>query len=475
MNRWAGSRQAPAILGTNTGKEDGVAENKITTSALGRFVKLSGLVGRVGASVVGDQVLDLARSGPSKQVKKTENLVRNAMRIVETLGELKGAAMKVGQMLSLHEGMMPPEVAEVLRGLQKEAPRVPAEVMEYEIRGALDAYDEIFEELDLEAFAAASIGQVHLGRLRDGRKVAVKIQYPLIDEIVKADLKNLKNLVRAALALITDIEFEPVWTELRDRLLEELDYTHEAENIGRMAELHRHVPEIVIPNVVREATTRNILTMEYVGGISPTEACSDQYPESLKDSWGVVIAEFVLRGLLEHRVLHADPNLANFAFLEDGRMVVYDFGCIKEVPEAIAASYAELLVGVAEGRRHEVPEILKGMGMLMGNGEAMPIDAIGPYVDLLADVLRASPPYTFGENEEVYRRMFELGFRNMQYSKDMVFPEDAIFINRTLGGHFGNLARLDATGPWRDLIFRYAGKIKKISLINNLHGGRSIE
>ena len=100
--------------------------------------------------------------------------------------------MKVGQMLSLHEGMLPPEVAEVLRGLQKEAPRVPAEVMEFEIRGSLENYDELFEELDFEAFAAASIGQVHLGRLRDGREVAVKIQYPLIDEIVKADLKNLK-------------------------------------------------------------------------------------------------------------------------------------------------------------------------------------------------------------------------------------------------------------------------------------------
>ena len=143
--------------------------------------------------------------------------------------------------------MLPPEVAEVLRGLQKEAPRVPAEVMEYEIRGSLENFDELFEELDFEAFAAASIGQVHRGRLRDGREVAVKIQYPLIDEIVKADLKNLKTLLRALLGLITDLDFEPVWSELRDRLLEELDYTHEAENIRRMAELHVDVPEIVIP------------------------------------------------------------------------------------------------------------------------------------------------------------------------------------------------------------------------------------
>ncbi len=241
-----------------------MADNELISSALGRFLKLGGLAGRVGVSVVGSQVLELARSGPSRQLQRTENLVRNAARIVETLGELKGAAMKLGQMLSLHEGMMPPEVAEVLRGLQRSAPKVPAEVMELEIRGALENYEELFAELDLEAFAAASIGQVHRGRLRDGREVAVKIQYPLIEEIVTADLKNLKTLVRTLLALISDIDFEPIWRELRDRLMEELDYRHEAANIRRMAELHRGVPEIVIPGVVDEATTRTVLTLEYV-------------------------------------------------------------------------------------------------------------------------------------------------------------------------------------------------------------------
>jgi len=433
-----------------------MADDEMITSAVRRFVKLGGLAGRVGASVVGNQVLDVARSGPAKQVKKTENLVRNAMRIAETLGEMKGAAMKVGQMLSLHEGMLPPEVAEVLRGLQKEAPRVPAEVMEYEVRGSLENFDELFEELDFEAFAAASIGQVHRGRLRDGREVAVKIQYPLIDEIVKADLKNLKALLRALLGLITDLDFEPIWTELRDRLLEELDYNHEASNIRRMAELHADVPEIVIPTVIEKATTRNVLTMEYVGGITPTDACSDRFDNAVRNRWGEVLAEFLLRGLMEHRFLHADPNLANFAFLEDGGVVVYDFGCVKDVPESLADGYAELLVAAAEERGDEVPEILREIGMHMTGGEAMPSEAIDPYVEMFGEILRADPPYTFGDNEDLYRRLFQLGFANMEYSRDMVFPEDAIFIDRALGGHFGNLSRLRATGPWRELVFRYA-------------------
>jgi predicted unusual protein kinase regulating ubiquinone biosynthesis (AarF/ABC1/UbiB family) len=433
-----------------------MANEEMISSAVRRFVKLGGLAGRVGASVVGNQVLDVARSGPAKQIKKSENLVRNAMRIAETLGEMKGAVMKVGQMLSLHEGMLPPEVAEILRGLQKEAPRVPAEVMEYEIRGSLEDYDDLFEELDFEAFAAASIGQVHRGRLRDGREVAVKIQYPLIDEIVKADLKNLKTLLRALLGLITDLDFEPIWTELRDRLLEELDYTNEASNIRRMAELHADIPEIIIPSVVEEATTRNVLTMEFVGGITPTEACSDRFSEETRNRWGVVLAEFLMRGLTEHRFLHADPNLANFAFREDGGVVVYDFGCVKKVPQDLAEGYGDLLVAAAEGGSEQVSKVMRLMGMHMKGGEPLPPDAIDPYVEIFRDVLRADPPYTFGDDEELYSRLFDLGFSNIEYSKDMVFPEDAIFIHRSLGGHFGNLARLRATGPWRDLVFRYA-------------------
>jgi predicted unusual protein kinase regulating ubiquinone biosynthesis (AarF/ABC1/UbiB family) len=433
-----------------------VADDEMITSAVRRFVKLGGLAGRVGSSVVGNQVLDVARSGPAKQIKKTENLVRNAVRIAETLGEMKGAAMKVGQMLSLHEGMLPPEVAEVLRGLQKEAPRVPAEVMELEIRGSLENYDELFKELDFEAFAAASIGQVHTGRLRDGREVAVKIQYPLIDHIVKADLKNLKTLLRALLGLITDLDFEPIWTELRDRLLEELDYTHEAANIRRMADLHADIPEITIPTVVDEATTRNVLTMEFIDGISPTEACSDEYDEAARNRWGEVLAEFLMRGLMEHRFLHADPNLANFAFREDGGIVVYDFGCVKEVPESLALGYGEMLVAAAEGRGEQMPGILLNMGVHLKNGESLPADVIDPYVEMFADILRADRPYTFGDNQDLYRRLFELGFANLEYSKDIVFPEDAIFIDRALGGHFGNLSRLRATGPWRDLVLRYA-------------------
>ncbi len=429
---------------------------KPTSSALGRFVKLGGLAGRVGASVLGNQVLDLARSGPTKQIRKTENLVRNATRIAETLGELKGAAMKVGQMLSLHEGILPPEVAAVLRSLQKEAPKVPAEVMEYEIRGSLDNFDDLFEALDFEAFAAASIGQVHLGRLRDGRQVAVKIQYPLIEQIVKADLDNLKRVIQTAIRLVFEADVDVIWEEVRDRLLEELDYTHEARNMHRMAALHAEIPEIVIPAVVDEATTRNILTMELVDGETADAACSGRHNQQLRDRWGVVLVEFVLRGLLEHRLLHADPNLANFAFLEDGRVVVYDFGCVKEIPPSLAAGYADLLIAVTHQRNGDVPKILKRIGVSTTDGSQLSREITDPYAEMFGPIARIDPPYSFGEDDGLYRQLMEHGMNNWSKATDIQFPQDAIFVNRTLGGHFGNLSKLRAAGPWRTLILRYA-------------------
>ena len=427
-----------------------------TTSSVGRFLRLGGLMGRVGTSVLTERAIDVVRSPPSKQLRRTENLVKNATRIAETLGEMKGAAMKVGQMLSLHEGMLPPEVAAVLQVLQKEAPKVPSEVMRYEIEGALGGkIDELFAEFEDEAFAAASIGQVHRAKLPDGTPVAVKIQYPLIDEIVKADLKNLKRLLQGLFGLVFDLDFEPIWAELRDRLLEEIDYVHEAENMHALAELHAEVDDIVIPSVIDELSTKNVLTMRFVDGIPPADATSERYSQELKNSWGRVLLEFQLRGLLEHRMLHADPNLANFAFLDDGRVVVYDFGCIKRIPLEIARGYAALLRAALEDRADDVPELLRSMGVYKKGEVALSSAVLDPYVELVVDILRRDPPYVFGEDEQLYERILELGATNWHHSKDIQFPEDVIFIDRSLSGHFGNLIRLRAAGPWRELVDRY--------------------
>ena len=446
-----------------------MSQENLITSAFGRFVKVGGLVGRVGVSVLGEQAVGLLRDGPTKRLKKAENTVRNAVRIANTLGEMKGAAMKVGQMLSLHEGLLPPEVAAVLSVLQKEAPSVSFEIMGRKLRREVDNFDALFASVEPEAFAAASIGQVHRGVLRDGREVAVKIQYPNADRMVRADLKNLKTLLGNLVSLFTDIDFEPIWEEVRERLLEEVDYLKEADNIRRAAAIHSDCPDIIVPAVVQEATSRRVLTMEFVDGIPPAEAVSERYPRHLRDQWGVTLFEFTLRGLLQHRFLHADPNLANFAFREDGKVVVYDYGCMKEIPEDLAAGYAGLMDAVINRRKAAIPGLLRNMGVFKEGGVVLSRDITDPYVDLVQDIVRASPPYTFGEDSSIYESLYELGMTNWQDATDIRFPRDVVFIDRTLVGLFGNLSKLQATGPWRKLLRKHtatatdAGKTKEQS------------
>ncbi len=433
-----------------------MTDKRPTTSSLGRIVKLGSLMGRVGTSLAAERAIDFAFSGPTKQLRRTENLVKNAARIVETLGEMKGAAMKVGQMLSLHESMLPPEVAEVLSLLQQKAPSVPSEVMRYEVEGALKApIGELFADFDEEAYASASIGQVHRATMKDGRPVAVKIQYPAIDRIVTADLKNLKRLFQSLFSLLFEADFEPLWGELRDRLLEELDYAHEAENMRQMAALYGEVPEIIIPEVIDELSTTNVLTMEFVGGIPPRQAISDRYPQKLKNEWGRVLFEFQVRGLFHDRLLHADPNLANFAFLEDGRVIVYDFGCMKRIPNKIAIGYSALVRAVLEDRRQDIPDQLLDLGVFRAGRVPISQEIIDPYFDLVFEMVREDPPYIFGEDEQFYEKIMELGAASWSHSMDMSFPEDIIFIDRSFAGHFGNLTTLRAQGPWRQLLDRY--------------------
>jgi predicted unusual protein kinase regulating ubiquinone biosynthesis (AarF/ABC1/UbiB family) len=427
-------------------------DDRLDTSASRRLLRLGRLVGRVGGSLLVHRALEIPRSGVGREARRAEALVRNATRIAETLGEMKGAAMKVGQMLSLHEGLLPPEVTAVLRSLQQQAPPIPFEVVEEELDVQLPDYGGLFASLEPAAFAAASIGQVHRGVLRDGRAVAVKIQYPEIERVVRADLGNLRRLLGSLFALVSDVDFEPVWNELRDRLVEELDYTREAANLRELRDLWAAEPAIVVPGVVPEATTRSVLTMEYVAGIGPDEACSDQQPAALRDQWGRHLLEFALRGLFVHRVLHADPNLANFAFLPDGRVVVYDLGCVKRVPESLARGYAQLVLAVAEDRPEDVPPLLQAMGVAREDGSPVPRTMTDPYAELFATLVRTDPPYTFGADEALYPRLVELGLRNLPEAADVRFPQDVVFVNRTLAGHLGNLNRLRATAPWRDII-----------------------
>ncbi len=441
------------MSGNGRGKQ---GENDLITSAFGRLFRLGGVATQVGMSLAAQQAASFFLSDPIAQARKTEKFMLNAIRVTEALGELKGAAMKVGQMISVHEGLLPPEVSAILRGLQKDAPTVPFEQMMAVIEAELPQFDELFESLDPVPVAAASIGQVYRGRLRDGRAVAVKVQYPNIDQVVRSDLKNLKKLFSALIAMFAEVDFDEIWEELKARLLEELDYAHEADNIERMAALHADVPEVIVPAVIREASSQRVLCMAYVPGITPDEACSERYGQPLKNLWGARLLEFLIRGLLEHRFLHADPNFGNYAFQEDGSIIVYDHGCVKAVPAELADQYRRILATLIDGDMDALPERLREMGIYKRKtGATVPRAALEPLAREAMEIV-GEETFCFTNDSKIYEIAFDVKGQHLTELTDVSLPPDMVMVNRSLGGLFGNLCRLEACGRWRDLLEPYA-------------------
>lgn len=440
-----------------------MSEEELITSSVKRMVKLGTVVGRVGASMLTEKALSFLRSENSQKVSKIKNLTENAQLIFETLGKLKGAAMKAGQMISLYQGLLPPEVSEILGKLQKEAPCVPFEVMEEEIKTELKENFFLFKYINPKPYAAASIGQVHKGELHDGRKVAVKIQYPAMDYIIRSDLKNLKLFLSTLISFFMNINPEPVWEEIQERLLEEIDYRQEAEHLREMTRLYAGYPEIVIPKIIEEVSASRVMTMELCEGIPPHEACSEKYSSELKSQWGRTLYEYALRGIWEFQYLHADPNLGNFSFLPDGKVIVYDFGCVKKIPHYLALGYARLVKAVLEEKQTQIPEILKEMGIYKADGSLFSQKVVDSYFDFFGQIFRKSPPYRFGENEDFYTRLFDLMHSHWQETSDIRFPRDVVFIDRTMSGHFGNLCKFHAVAPWRDIIGGFAYRCLEMS------------
>ncbi|HZK16233.1 MAG TPA: AarF/UbiB family protein, partial [Solirubrobacterales bacterium] len=246
-------------------------ESKIPKGRLRRSARLGSVMGVQGARYAGTKAANLARSGDAGRSKLDDRHADTALKMVTALGQMKGAAMKLGQFASfIDTEFLPEEYREIyqeqLAKLRTDAPAMPWEdvvgVLEAEYEGA--PLEQMFAEIEHEAFAAASIGQVHRATLLDGREVAVKIQYPGIAEALEADLRNAGTLVRLARALAPGLDAKAIAAELRERVMEELDYEYEAQNQRTFARAYQGHPFIYVPDVITRLSRRRVLVTELV-------------------------------------------------------------------------------------------------------------------------------------------------------------------------------------------------------------------
>jgi predicted unusual protein kinase regulating ubiquinone biosynthesis (AarF/ABC1/UbiB family) len=302
---------------------------------LRRTAKVGGLLGGEVAKAYATKAANLVRSEDDRSAANERRRLEAADHIVEVLGQMKGPAMKLGQMASILDlGGLPPEEVDRLQAklgkLRDGAPQVSFRDMRRVIEQDLgERVEDLFAEFNPDAVAAASIGQVYRARLHDGRQVAVKVQYPRVGSAVRADLQNLGLIMRAAKRFAPGLDPATTASELRERISEELDYEHEAQAQRAFARRWRGHPFIVIPDAVTSLCRDRVLVTEWIDGVGFEEM--RVAPQATRDRIGEIVLRFYLGSLYRFGNFSGDPHPGNFRLMPDGRVAFLDFGMTKTI------------------------------------------------------------------------------------------------------------------------------------------------
>jgi len=345
-----------------------MAKDRIPTSRMSRTARVTGLAAGQAARQLGTATTNLARGEEGKQKALERRHIEAAEQIVSALGTMKGAAMKLGQVMSfLDVGLVPEEYRDEfqrkLGELRDAAPKVRFADMRKVIESELgDKLGDAFAEFDEDPIAAASIGQVYRARLVDGRDVAVKVQYPRVAEAVRADMANLGLILRLLKRLAPGLDVRALSDEVRRRINEELDYELEAQNQRALARIYRGHPFIFVPQVVTRLSRERVMVSEYVEGTGFEEL--KRYPDADRDRLGEIIFRFYCGCLYRHHQFSGDPHPGNFLLMEDGKVAFLDFGLFKRMPSEPVELELTCQRAVVEDDREELHRLLAEGGFL---------------------------------------------------------------------------------------------------------------
>jgi predicted unusual protein kinase regulating ubiquinone biosynthesis (AarF/ABC1/UbiB family) len=324
------------------------SSNSITRGRARRVLKVGELATSVGSSYVWQALRWPFRSVDKRQQALLDTHIKNAIRIVERSKELRGAFMKLVQMLSMRDDILPGEALQVLSVVQSSVPPMDYALIRKQVTRELGRPpEEVFAAFDEEAFAAASLGQVHKARLKSGDEVVVKVQYPGVEETVHQDLRNVKALLQTFTLIGRDvmrqkIDESDVYRELEERLHEELDYVNEAKNIALFQKMFRDDPEVIIPKVYPDVSSRRVLTMTLIEGYPFQDILSPGVDQPLKDWVALKYFRVLWRQIFEFGVLHTDPHPGNYLVTFHPKLAILDFGSVRIFPEEIRTAYHQL-------------------------------------------------------------------------------------------------------------------------------------
>lgn len=342
--------------------------NKIPTSRMRRTATVGKLAASEAVKQFGTRAANVTRGEEASERALAKRQLETAKQIVAALGTMKGAAMKLGQVMSfLDVGLVGEEYREEfqreLAKLRDAAPTVSFKQMRRVIEDDLEApVGELFASFEQEPIAAASIGQVYRAELPDGRRVAVKVQYPGVAAAVRADMQNLDMIMRLLKRMTPGMDAKAIATEIRERIGEELDYELEAQNQRALARIFSGHPFIAVPDVVTSLSRERVLVTELVEGVGFEELKS--HPQAERDRIGEIVFRFFLGCLYRHRQFSGDPHPGNFMLLEDGRVAFLDFGLFKRMEREPVELELACQRAVCEGDAATLHSLLAESGFL---------------------------------------------------------------------------------------------------------------
>ena len=443
-----------------------MAERKdLTSGRARRAMKIGGLASQVGSSYLWTSLRRPFLSSGRYDQELLDTHLKNARRIVESSKQLRGTFMKLIQMLSTRTDLLPGDALDILKATQSSVPPMDYPLIAKQIRRELSkSPEQLFASFEREAFAAASLGQVHRARLTNGQAVAVKIQYPGVDATVEQDLGNLKVLLRTLQAIAGDImrqkiDTKTIFSELAERLREEIDYVNEARNIGEFNRLLADDDDIVLPRVIKDLSSRRVLTMTYVEGYRLSDVFGTQTDAQLRTWVARKYYCMLWRQILEFGVLHSDPQPGNYLVSYHPKLGILDFGSVRHFSEPVRKASLQLAQAIIAGDDRAMAGALVKLGYLDRTQEPAPMVKI---IYMLFEPVITDRPYHPDEFDAMGKAatVGEIAYEHKLYKS----PRHSIFLIRSLIGLDGIMkglgAKMNYAALFRECV-RNAAKAKR--------------
>ncbi|MFB0982782.1 MAG: AarF/ABC1/UbiB kinase family protein [Acinetobacter towneri] len=412
-----------------------------------RFMKLASMTASIATKTVSNSIKNLTADEEQKNAARSQLFQDIGIQIADTLGEMKGAVMKVGQIASQYKDIFPPEVAKAISKLQRQAPAMPFAEIKAQVEKELGKpLDKIFKHFDETPFAAASIGQVHKAILPNGEQVVVKVQYPGVDEACESDLKQVRLALRLMGVLKIDRKLQDrLFQEIQESLDNELNYQIEAQNLEVARTFHAALDDkIIIPQVFKDYSSRHILTLSLEQGENIETAST--WSQRTRNTLGRRLLRAMGQEIFYLKRFHCDPHPGNFAFRQDGSVVIYDYGGVKTLSNDVV-HHRQLIHAARAQDIAELEQHLDALQAISALGK-FPEDLYLQWLEVLMRPLTTH--YDFAENS-AHHDGVELVKSSLKYWDVFKPSPDTLMVNRTVSGHYWNLIHLKVHDNLNDI------------------------